>query len=173
MSTMTIRNLDDSLKQRLRIRAAQHNRSMEEEARDILRSNLCADTSQPSSLVKSIHARIEPLGGVELDLAPREPPSQDRAVLRWPRATRAISLAAASSLLIRGRQRGNSRRNKTSSRLTAALYRFRIVTNPASAEHRLTGTTASLQGGSRSAATAPPGAPDRPTTCPQGVFVIH
>ena len=40
MATMTIRNLEDELKARLRIRAAQHGRSMEEEARSILRSAL-------------------------------------------------------------------------------------------------------------------------------------
>ena len=38
MASITIRNLDDTLKRRLRIRAAEHGRSMEEEAREILRS---------------------------------------------------------------------------------------------------------------------------------------
>ena len=37
MASITIRNLDDDLKQRLRVRAAEHGRSMEEEAREILR----------------------------------------------------------------------------------------------------------------------------------------
>ena len=37
MATMTIRNLDDDVKTRLRIRAARHGRSMEEEARGLLR----------------------------------------------------------------------------------------------------------------------------------------
>ena len=37
MASLTIRNLEDDLKLRLRIRAAQHGRSMEEEVRDILR----------------------------------------------------------------------------------------------------------------------------------------
>ena len=37
MASITIRNLDDTLKRRLRIRAAEHGRSMEEEAREILR----------------------------------------------------------------------------------------------------------------------------------------
>jgi plasmid stability protein len=35
-STLTIRDLDDTVKQKLRIRAAMHQRSMEAEARDIL-----------------------------------------------------------------------------------------------------------------------------------------
>ncbi len=37
MASITIRNLDDDIKHRLRVRAAEHGRSMEEEARDILR----------------------------------------------------------------------------------------------------------------------------------------
>ena len=40
MASMTIRNLDDDLKARLRLRAARHGQSMEEEARSILRSVL-------------------------------------------------------------------------------------------------------------------------------------
>ena len=37
MDSITVRNLEDGLKHRLRIRAAENGRSMEEEARDILR----------------------------------------------------------------------------------------------------------------------------------------
>lgn len=36
MATLTIRNLDDEVKKKLRLRAARHNRSMEAEARAIL-----------------------------------------------------------------------------------------------------------------------------------------
>ena len=81
MATMTIRNIDDRLKQRLRVRAAQHGRSMEDEARDILRSSLSVDALHRTSLVDSIRARIEPLGGVDLELPPRDlvrtPPDLD------------------------------------------------------------------------------------------------
>lgn len=38
MASITIRNLDDRLKARLHLRAAHHSRSMEDEARDILRT---------------------------------------------------------------------------------------------------------------------------------------
>ena len=72
MATMTIRNLDDQFKQRLRVRAATHGRSMEDEARDILRTALAADSDDARSLVDSIRARIEPLGGVDLQIPPRE-----------------------------------------------------------------------------------------------------
>ena len=70
---MTIRNLDEKLKARLRVQAARHGRSMEDEARDILRSALSTAASRTTSLVKSIRRRIEPLGGVELQVTPREP----------------------------------------------------------------------------------------------------
>ena len=72
MASMTIRDIDDRLKARLRVQAAQHGRSMEDEARDILRTALSTERSQRGTLVDSIRARIEPLGGVELEIAPRE-----------------------------------------------------------------------------------------------------
>jgi plasmid stability protein len=40
MTTLTIRNLDEHTKEQLRIQATRHGRSMEEEARTILRSAL-------------------------------------------------------------------------------------------------------------------------------------
>lgn len=68
MASMTIRNLDDDLKQRLHIQAAEHGRSMEEEARAILHTALTS-----TNLAQAIHARFAPLGGVELDIPLREP----------------------------------------------------------------------------------------------------
>lgn len=73
MASMTIRNIDEQLKARLRMQAAQRGRSMEDEARDILRAALSAEPSRAKTLVDAIRARIEPLGGVELEIAPREP----------------------------------------------------------------------------------------------------
>lgn len=73
MASITIRNLDDRLKGRLRVRAARHGRSMEEEARDILRRALSGGESQPGNLAQAIRARFAPLGGVELPETPREP----------------------------------------------------------------------------------------------------
>lgn len=73
MATMTIRNIDDQLKSRLRVQAALHGCSMEDEARNILRAALSAKPTRSASLVDSIRARMEPLGGVELDLPAREP----------------------------------------------------------------------------------------------------
>lgn len=72
MATMTIRNIDDQLKARLRIQAAMHGRSMEDEARDILRAALSAEPMRATSLLEAVRARMEPLGGVELELPERE-----------------------------------------------------------------------------------------------------
>jgi plasmid stability protein len=73
MASMTIRDIDDRLKARLRLRAAHHGHSMEEEAREILRTALSTPRPANGSLVDCIRARIEPLGGIELKIAPREP----------------------------------------------------------------------------------------------------
>lgn len=73
MATMTIRNLDDGLKARLRVRAAQHGRSMEEEARDILRAALSTEAQQGADLGKAIRDRFAQLGGVDLPDVEREP----------------------------------------------------------------------------------------------------
>jgi plasmid stability protein len=82
MASITIRNLDDKLKQDLRIRAAQHGRSMEEEVRVILRLALAEASTVPQDLGLAIHRRFAALGGVDLPVAPREPmrdpPSFDR-----------------------------------------------------------------------------------------------
>lgn len=75
MATMTIRNLDDDVKARLRVRAARHGRSMEEEARNILRTALDTDpeVNTGAALVKAIRARVERFGGIDLELPAREP----------------------------------------------------------------------------------------------------
>ncbi len=72
MASITIRNLNDDIKQRLRVRAAEHGRSMEEEVRDILR-RVMGDGAPPRNLAAAIRARIAPFGGVEIDLPDREP----------------------------------------------------------------------------------------------------
>jgi antitoxin FitA len=70
MASITIRNLDDSVKQRLRRMAAEHGRSMEEEARVILRTSLAAP-ARPRNLAVEVRELFEPLGGVELPEFPR------------------------------------------------------------------------------------------------------
>lgn len=74
MGVLTIRNFDDELKTKLRVRAAAQNLSMEEEARRILRAVLQASPEpETGGLASRIRARFAPLGGVELPQEPREP----------------------------------------------------------------------------------------------------
>lgn len=69
MATLTIRDLDDDVKARLRVRAAEHGHSMEAEARALLAAAL--RSSRPArGLGSHLHQRFADLGGVELD-APR------------------------------------------------------------------------------------------------------
>ena len=73
MASITIRNLDDEVKQRVRVQAAEDGHSMEDEARRILRAALVDRSEQSARLASAIHARFAPLGGVDLDTRPREP----------------------------------------------------------------------------------------------------
>ena len=81
MASITVRNLDDGLKRRLRIRAAENGRSMEQEVRDILRTALNEESPSGKEFIDRIRARFAELGGVELELPPRgtirEPPDFD------------------------------------------------------------------------------------------------
>ena len=64
-ASITVRNLDDGLKRRLRIRAAENGRSMEQVARDILRAALDEDVAPDRNLGTAIHELFKPFGGVE------------------------------------------------------------------------------------------------------------
>ena len=73
MATLTIRNLDDAVRDRLRRRAAEHGHSMEEEVRQILRQ--VVEHTQPAAtkegLGTRIHHHFARLGGLELELPSR------------------------------------------------------------------------------------------------------
>jgi antitoxin FitA len=73
VASIIIRNLDDSTKERLRVRAARQGRSMEEEARSILRAALASDRSVPRNLAEAVRLRFEPLGGGDLQVPSRGP----------------------------------------------------------------------------------------------------
>jgi plasmid stability protein len=66
MASLTIRNLDEAVKQGLRLRAAERGVSMEEEARAVLRA-AALTSSAPRDLGRSIQARFARIGGVDLD----------------------------------------------------------------------------------------------------------
>ena len=71
-ANLTIRRLDPGVKERLRIRAAQHGHSMEEEARRILSEALTAKP-EPANAFDRLRRHFADLGGVELELPPRLP----------------------------------------------------------------------------------------------------
>ncbi len=73
MAALTIRQLDQKTKTRLRVRAAHHGRSMEEEAREILRSALTTTSSRTNgNLAEAIRRRFASFGGIEISLPQRD-----------------------------------------------------------------------------------------------------
>jgi plasmid stability protein len=75
MATITIRDLEPGVKERLRVRAARHGRSMEEEARVILRSAIAETRFTQTHLADSIRGRFKGCA-IGLELPVREPVRQ-------------------------------------------------------------------------------------------------
>lgn len=73
MAAVSIRNLDDQVKEQLRVRAARNGRSMESEIRAIL-EDAVNGPSGSAGLMQTILDRFGDLGGVELDLPKRSTP---------------------------------------------------------------------------------------------------
>jgi plasmid stability protein len=78
MASITIRKLPETTKRRLRMRAARNGRSMEQEAREILKAALGRAEPQPIDLAEAIRRRFAPFGGVELEIPAREPIPEPR-----------------------------------------------------------------------------------------------
>lgn len=72
-TTLTVRNVERQLKEKLRIRAARHGQSMEAELRQILRETLADEGKPEPNLAEAIRRRFAPFGGVELEPHPRVP----------------------------------------------------------------------------------------------------
>ena len=70
MAALSIRDLDDEVRERLRIRAARHGRSMEAEIRLIL-ADAVRERSQSDDLFTALLDRFADIGGVELELPSR------------------------------------------------------------------------------------------------------
>ena len=75
MAALTIRNLDETVKRRLKVRAARHGRSMEAEAREIL-SEAVREPADSDGLFTTLLDRFGALGGVDLDLPTRQEPAR-------------------------------------------------------------------------------------------------
>lgn len=73
MADLSIRNLDDGVRQRLRVRAAEHGRSMEAEVREIL-GEAVREPEPAGGLLTMLMDRFAELGGVNLELPPRNSP---------------------------------------------------------------------------------------------------
>jgi antitoxin FitA len=74
MATLTIRNVDAAVKERLRVRAAEHGRSMEAELRAILNDAIGTAATPEVNLAEAIRRRFAPFGGVdELEAHPPVP----------------------------------------------------------------------------------------------------
>jgi plasmid stability protein len=77
MAQVIVRNIEDSVKRKLQRRAARHGRSMEEEAREILRDALKDEDAPRKGLGSAIAARFRGLGFIEeipkLKIHPRIP----------------------------------------------------------------------------------------------------
>jgi plasmid stability protein len=80
VASLSIRDLDDEVRERLRVRAAEHGRSMEAEVRAILTAAV-ADPAHGPGLAQALVARFGALGGVDLELPARRqtPRSADLA----------------------------------------------------------------------------------------------
>ncbi len=70
-TSFTIRNVEKRLKEHLRVRAAQHGRSMEAELRDILVHSLAEEPEPELNLAEATRRHFEPFGGVDLELPAR------------------------------------------------------------------------------------------------------
>ena len=73
MASITIRNIDKSLKEQPRIKAAKYGRSMEEEVQTILKMALAEESTSSGNLAQNIRQRFKPLGDVDRPKTPREP----------------------------------------------------------------------------------------------------
>jgi plasmid stability protein len=78
MASLTVRNIDESIKAGLRMSAAEHGRSMEEEVRQILKQFLLRKRSS-AGIGSGISRRFAVIGGLDLpDVQrsnPRRPPT--------------------------------------------------------------------------------------------------
>ncbi len=75
MAVLTIRGLDDDVRDKLRVRAAEHGRSMEAEARAILTE--AVESPVERTLVDAHLEMRKALGGLELEIPPRTDQARD------------------------------------------------------------------------------------------------
>jgi plasmid stability protein len=69
MGTLTIRKLDERVKAKLRVRAAENGRSMEDEVRGILAAAVSSSVEKPTNVYAAIRQRLAQAGIVGVDLS--------------------------------------------------------------------------------------------------------
>jgi plasmid stability protein len=75
VAALNIRNLDETVKRRLKVRAARHGRSMEAEARAIL-AEAVREPADSAGLFTRLLDQFGALGGIELDVPARQEPAR-------------------------------------------------------------------------------------------------
>lgn len=82
MSSITVRNLDESVKNSLRVRAARHGWSMEQEVRQILQQTVAPEQAGQISFAERVNRRFAGLQAAALPIPPRQivrtPPELDK-----------------------------------------------------------------------------------------------
>lgn len=82
MSSLTVRNLDEAVKNSLRLRAARHGWSMEQEVRKILQQTVAPEQVQATSFAERINSRFAGLNAESLPILARQaaktPPAFDK-----------------------------------------------------------------------------------------------
>ena len=73
MGSITVRNVEDSIKTSLRLRAARHGWSMEQEVRHILQQTLAPETVESISFAERINRRFRGLDTADLPIPARQP----------------------------------------------------------------------------------------------------
>lgn len=72
MVAISVRDLDEDVASRLKLRAARHGRSMEAEVRAILTDAVAGGEDERLNLAQAIRERFAAIGGVELEIPPRQ-----------------------------------------------------------------------------------------------------
>lgn len=82
MSSITVRNLDEGVKNSLRLRAARHGWSMEQEVRQILQLTVAPEQVEATSFAERINRRFAGLNAESLPIPERHdvrlPPAFDK-----------------------------------------------------------------------------------------------
>lgn len=84
MAAISVRDLDESVASRLKVRAARHGRSMEAEVRAILTDAVAVGEDDQLNLAQVIRERFAAIGGVELEMRPRQDTPRAADLPEWP-----------------------------------------------------------------------------------------